>query len=332
MADALGTLVPRTVHNRAMMGRMIEVHVEAMPLSRLSALLSPVRAQRLQTSAGRAREAFGDRVVWHVNATATGGGVAEMLQTLLAYGRGAQIENRWLVLDGNPEFFVVTKRLHNLLHGDPGDGDASGRSSTARTARCWTPTSNRSSTGSLPRHRAAARPADRRARRGAAGAGAHVVWRCHIGRDAPNELTDAAWAFLRPFLEHAEAFVFSRREYAPSWAADERLVVIPPSIDPFSAKNIPLDPRRGELRPAAAGLVVGWPADARRCTSIGGTAHGVVRDHAAGGRGLVIDGPAPPIQAPLVVQVSRWDRLKDMAGVMAGFARAVEDGLPRTST
>ena len=57
--------------------------------------------------------------MWHVSATASGGGVAEMLQTLLAYGQGAGIENRWLVLDGDPDFFTITKRLHNLLHGNP---------------------------------------------------------------------------------------------------------------------------------------------------------------------------------------------------------------------
>ena len=45
-----------------------------------------------------------------------------MLQTLLAYGKGAGIENRWLVLDGDARFFAITKRLHNLLHGEPGDG------------------------------------------------------------------------------------------------------------------------------------------------------------------------------------------------------------------
>jgi len=45
-----------------------------------------------------------------------------MLQTLLAYAQGAGIENRWLVLDGDPDFFTITKRIHNRLHGDPGDG------------------------------------------------------------------------------------------------------------------------------------------------------------------------------------------------------------------
>ena len=67
---------------------MLEVEVEPTPLTRLSAILTPTRMEQLRASAARAREAFGDRVVWHVNATAHGGGVAEMLQNLLAYGEG----------------------------------------------------------------------------------------------------------------------------------------------------------------------------------------------------------------------------------------------------
>src|SRR3954467_3384335 len=93
---------------------------------RLPPFLPTDRPLRLAAAAERARAAFGDRTIWHVNATAHGGGVAEMLQTLLAYGRGGGIENRWLVLDGEPDFFAITKRLHNRLHGYPGDGGALG--------------------------------------------------------------------------------------------------------------------------------------------------------------------------------------------------------------
>src|SRR6478752_3784103 len=98
-----------------------EVEVQPVSLERLATVLPPERMERLGASASRARTSFGDRVVWHVNATAHGGGVAEMLQTLLAYGNGAQIENRWLVIDGDPAFFAITKRLHNRLHGAAGD-------------------------------------------------------------------------------------------------------------------------------------------------------------------------------------------------------------------
>src|SRR6187551_1428756 len=103
---------------------MEEVLVRPISLQRLAAILPEDRAARLAVAAERARSTFGDRVVWHVNATARGGGVAEMLQTLLAYGNAAGVENRWLVLDGDAEFFAITKRLHNNLHGEPGDGGA----------------------------------------------------------------------------------------------------------------------------------------------------------------------------------------------------------------
>src|SRR5919197_1611743 len=69
-----------------------------------------------------AQAALAGRAVWNVNSTATGGGVAEMLQTLLAYVRGAGIDARWLVIEGDPEFFAITKRIHNGIYGSPGDG------------------------------------------------------------------------------------------------------------------------------------------------------------------------------------------------------------------
>src|SRR5262245_9655297 len=101
---------------------MRHVEVQPVPLDRLTALLTPERALRLRDVAERARPMLAERVVWNINSTAQGGGVAEMLQTLLAYGRGAGVDTRWLVLDGDEQFFAITKRLHNVLHGDPGDG------------------------------------------------------------------------------------------------------------------------------------------------------------------------------------------------------------------
>jgi trehalose synthase len=76
------------------MDAMEQVSVRPLDLERLAGILPADRAVRLASAADRARSAFGDRVVWHVNATAHGGGVAEMLQTLLAYAKGAGIENR----------------------------------------------------------------------------------------------------------------------------------------------------------------------------------------------------------------------------------------------
>ena len=181
---------------------MHEVEVKALPLELLASVLTPERARRSAESATRARAAFGDRTIWHVNATAHGGGVAEMLQTLLAYGRGAGIDNRWLVLDGEPEFFTITKRLHNLLHGDPGDGGRLGASEHACYERVVG--TNVAAMLRLIDSRDFVLLHDPQTAGmvdGLRANGVRVVWRCHVGCDTRNDETDEAWAFLRPYIE-----------------------------------------------------------------------------------------------------------------------------------
>lgn len=100
---------------------MHEVHIDPMPLDRLAAYLDAERAARLAAYAGCAQTLLAEpRSV--TSTPPTGGRVAEMLQGLLGYARGAQVETRWLVLDGNPEFFHLTRRIHNRVHGADGDG------------------------------------------------------------------------------------------------------------------------------------------------------------------------------------------------------------------
>jgi trehalose synthase len=301
---------------------MEEVSVRPIDLERLAAILPADRAQRLAATADRARSAFGDRVVWHVNATAHGGGVAEMLQTLLAYAKGAGIENRWLVLDGDPEFFAITKRLHNVLHGVPGDGGPLGPAERAQYEDVL-----RANLADLTRHVSPRDivllhdPQTAGLAEGMRAVGARVVWRCHVGRDRPNDITRAGWEFLRTYVESAHALVFSRREYAPEWVDPARLVVVPPSIDPVALKNMALAPRIVTAVLAQVGLVENGHR-AGRLDFVGRDGSpGAVRSHRDSG-GLLLGGDPPPLGAPLVVQVSRWDRLKDMAGVMEGFARA----------
>jgi trehalose synthase len=301
---------------------MEEVSVRPIDLERLAAILPADRAQRLAATADRARSAFGDRVVWHVNATAHGGGVAEMLQTLLAYAKGAGIENRWLVLDGDPEFFAITKRLHNVLHGVPGDGGPLGPAERAQYEDVL-----RANLADLTRHVSPRDivllhdPQTAGLAEGMRAVGARVVWRCHVGRDRPNDITRAGWEFLRTYVESAHALVFSRREYAPEWVDPARLVVVPPSIDPVALKNMALTPGIVTSVLAQVGLVENGHR-AGRLDFVGRDGSpGAVRSHRDSG-GLLLGGDPPPLGAPLVVQVSRWDRLKDMAGVMEGFARA----------
>ncbi|MFN2319414.1 MAG: glycosyltransferase [Dermatophilaceae bacterium] len=300
---------------------MRNIPVEPLPLERMVDILPKERGERLLAEAARARAAFGDRVIWHVNATAQGGGVAEMLQTLLAYGCGAGIENRWLVLDGEAEFFAMTKRIHNLLHGEPGDGGPLGEAEHEVFERVLADNLTTLLTVISPGDIVMLHdPQTAGLAPGLRGRGVHVVWRCHIGRDESNECTDLAWTFLRRYLEDCEAFIFSLPEYAPDWVPRDRLVVIPPSIDPFTAKNADLDPATVEAVLAQVSLVTGADSDGEVTFTRRDGSSGTLWRHT----GLVMDGDPPPVDAPLVVQVSRWDRLKDMVGVMDGFVRLVQ--------
>jgi trehalose synthase len=146
-------------------------------------------------------------------------------------------------------------------------------------------------------------------------AGAHVVWRCHIGVSWENDATRAGWDFLRPHLGSAEKYVFSRREYVPSWLADDNVSIIPPSIDPFSPKNQDLDAATVRAILARIGVLDGAaPQVPARFVRRNGDMDTVARPAVITGEGRSSPGD------PVLLQVSRWDRLKDMAGVMRAFA------------
>src|SRR5436309_11997706 len=108
-------------------GRLREVEVQALDAARLEPLIGPERMARFEAIAEATQASFAGRTILNVNSTASGGGVAEMLQTLLAYGRGAGLDVRWLVIEGDPAFFAITKRIHNGLYGSRGDGGELGR-------------------------------------------------------------------------------------------------------------------------------------------------------------------------------------------------------------
>lgn len=304
---------------------MREVAVQAIDARRLEPLIGEPRMAHYLAEAEEARRLLAGRSVINVNSTAAGGGVAELLQSLLGYARGAGIDARWLVLDGDPEFFAITKRIHNWIHGVPGDGGPLGDDErrhyeqvTARNAQ---------------ELRAVVRPGDavllhdpQTAAFASAlrDAGAMVVWRCHIGADAPNEWTERAWDFLRPYLAGVvDAIVVSRIPFAPPWADPVRVYAIPPSIDPFSAKNQPIE--RALVREALVyvGMLAGEPDGPHVAFTRRDGSPGRIDRHAD----VLQTGPPPPPDAPLVVQVSRWDRLKDMAGVMTAFAEHVDPAL-----
>src|SRR3954454_23185754 len=104
-----------------------EVDVTPLYLERFRSVLSADGRGAFERAVVRGHELLDGRTLWTVNSTARGGGVAEMLRSLAGYVRGAGLDIRSLAVPGKPDFFRVTKRLHNRLHGaDDGQplGDA----------------------------------------------------------------------------------------------------------------------------------------------------------------------------------------------------------------
>jgi uncharacterized protein (TIGR02271 family) len=107
-----------------------DVSVPRLDPRRFEGVLDADRCRRFVRRLEQAADRLAGRRLWQVNSTGQGGGVAEMLYFLLGYLAGAGIDTHWTVIQGNQEFFEVTKRIHHLLHGQPGDGN--GLDQTAR--------------------------------------------------------------------------------------------------------------------------------------------------------------------------------------------------------
>jgi trehalose synthase len=265
-----------------------EIALGSRPFARIRDDLAPGAWPKLARACEEARERLDGRTVWSINSTGFGGGVAEMQRTLWPYWRAAGINARWLVLSGSPAFFRFTKRLHNLLHGlevrRPGPADRRlfdriGRDAAADGVAQIAP-------GDVvvlqdPQTAALVAPLHR--------AGATVVWRCHVGADVVTEPVETAWRFLLPYVEDADAFVFTRRAFVPDALPVDRVSLLAPAIDPRSEKNRPL--------PHGAARAI---LDRARLAPVG-----------PGDR--------------LVVALARWDRLKDPVGILHAFARHVAD-------
>ena len=297
------------------------VEVPRRPVSRLEPIVGAARYMRLARAADRLRQVLAGRSVWNVSTTAAGGGVAEMLQVLVGYARGLDIPIDWLVITGDAGFFAITKRLHDQIHGIR-TGAPLGAAEADHYARMLAADAveltARVRPGDVvllhdPQTAGLAAPL--------AQAGARVVWHCHIGVEWENDATRAGWEFLRLHLAAVEAYVFSRQAYVPPWIPAEKSWIIPPSIDPFSPKNQPLaaDTVRAILVKLGVLDDAAPPVPATFVRRDGGLDM-VTRPAAVIGEGR--PGPGDPV----LLQVSRWDRLKDMAGVMRGFADHVVPG------
>ena len=190
-----------------------------------------------------ARPLEGARVL-HVNATAVGGGVAEMLLSLVPLMRDAGLQADWFVLQGEDRFFEVTKSYHNALQGKPTEWspadfdvywDAVGRNAERLAAHLDDydfVVVHDPQPLVLPTHLAT---------------GTGWIWRCHIDMTSPSLET---WRVLAPHLASYDLLIFSSEDYVPAGLEAERVEIALPCIDPFRPKNRALRP--GELEAAWA--------------------------------------------------------------------------------
>ena len=167
------------------------------------------------------------RRLQHINSTAVGGGVAELLTRMVPLFRELGIATSWDVIKGNDAFFAVTKAFHNALHG-------SQETITAEMLDVFRETTNMNlydlgvAGDFVVVHDP--QPAGLIARK--KDIGGHWLWRCHIDVSAPDP---AAWGFLKPFVEQYDASVFSMPEFSQELSIPQFMVA--PSIDPLSDKN-----------------------------------------------------------------------------------------------
>ncbi|MCL5292738.1 MAG: glycosyltransferase [Actinobacteria bacterium] len=220
--------------------------------------------------------------VLHINSTASGGGVAELLTTLVPLEVSSGIEAEWKTLPQHFDFFEVTKVFHNALQGmeyAPTKQDIKDYLDHNRLSA----ESDRSRYDLVIAHD----PQPAAFRHFYGRKGAKWVWRCHIDTAHPNK---AVWDFLRPFVEEHDAAVFTMDKFRPPGLEmpKNRILYIPPAIDPLSTKN-------RELPIALSREVLSeYGVDARR---------------------------------PLLTQVSRFDPWKDPIGVIRIY-RQVKEQVP----
>ena len=184
-----------------------------------------------------ARPLSGKRVL-HLNATPAGGGVAELLKTIVPLTNSTGLTADWALIRGAPEFFEVSKTMHNSLQGKR----------VSWTQEMWDiwKQYNEATAEDLvaaeydfvvvhdPQPAAVLSLVKKKNPR----PNGLWLWRCHI------DLTDAqeeVWNTLLPYLEMYDAAIFTLREFARQGLQSPQIFEVPPGIDPLSPKNVPLD-------------------------------------------------------------------------------------------
>ena len=185
-------------------------------------------AEEIRDLAARLRGAR----ICHLNSTASGGGVAEMLGSLVPLYSVLGIASEWRLIVGDEDFFRITKSFHNALQGAP--------LALSESARAAYLEQNRVSAEQLDDSYdlyVIHDPQPAALRHFAGSRRGKWIWRCHIDNSAPDA---AVWQFVRPFVEEYDAVVFTTKDFQPPDLRVDNITFIPPAIDPLSTKNLEL--------------------------------------------------------------------------------------------
>jgi len=174
----------------------------------------------------------GERVV-HINSTSFGGGVAEILSTLVPLMKDVGLEAEWQVIKGTDDFFSVTKAILNGLQGMD-------VSFTEEMKKIFLKTNQLNEKLFEDEYdfvvihdpQPVAILNYRREKIG------KWIWRLHID---PTQAQENIWQFIKPFVEKYDTAVFTLKEYIKEDLKMKNVTIIPPAIDPLSPKNIEMD-------------------------------------------------------------------------------------------
>ena len=188
----------------------------------------------------------GARVV-HINATAFGGGVAELLGTLVPLMRDVGLDAEWRVIEGADEFFNVTKACHNGLQGM----DIAFTDEMKAIWRRYNELNAKNFEGAYDFVIAHdPQPAGLLHYHGRS-EGEKWAWRCHIDTSRSNP---AYWNFFVPYISEYDAGIFTMEQYVGDGVGFEHLAIITPTIDPLSPKNAPMDVEKARRMVADFGI------------------------------------------------------------------------------
>ncbi len=219
----------------------------AKSLARYAKVTGPAVLEELEGLADRLKSVR----ICHISSTPFGGGVAELLTSAVRMVRSLGIDMEWRVIHGAPDFFVITKGLHNALQGKRFDLDKEKQQRFLDHNRACADLLHGQYDVFIVND-----PQPVAIRHFYGRHDAMWIWRCHVDSSTPDP---GVWAFLRPFVEEYDALVFTKKTFVPADLRRDTIELIAPAIDPLSTKNMELPVEVAQAAVADFGIDVERP-------------------------------------------------------------------------